>query len=364
MRASNFRKTDTRLSADIDGFELFFDFPAEFAPAVPGDVFLCAALLVAMKAGQPLTIDAPCSPALLANCRGELQEIFCSWYPDLRRIEVHAEEARPAAGRHGVGSFFSGGVDGSYTFLRHREEITHLVSVQGIDVQVDGDALWGRIIDANQAFADAHGKALVNVRSNIRRFCHPRGVGWSVLNGAGLAAIAHALGLARFYIAASHTYAELFPWGSHPLTDHAWGSNSVQLIHDGAARRSEKLRLIGTSPEALNMLRVCWQDAGYNCGQCDKCIRTRTTLRLLGLSTPTLQPLADPKELSKLKIWEESEESFVADNLQLAEQVGDQPIAQRLRSALRSYRMRRSLGSFDRDVLGGLVHRVKSVFRR
>jgi hypothetical protein len=264
----------------------------------------------------------------------------------------------------GGGSFFSGGADGSYTLLRHRDEITHLISVQGIDVQVDNDAHWARVIQANRELASAFNKTLVPVRTNIRRWCIPRGVPWYVQNGSGLASIAHALGFSRCYIAASHTYAELFPWGSHPLTDALWSSDSVAIAHDGSARRSDKIRAISENEASLRLLRVCWHEKGYNCGHCEKCIRTRTTLRLLGLSTPSLPPLEDASEISRLKAWDESEESFFADNLELAKSVGDKPVTKAVRKLLRDYKTRQALAELDRQWTGGMIHRLKSKVAR
>jgi hypothetical protein len=364
MHVSGITVRPGRVSASIDGFELWLEFPAEFGPLVPGDVFLSAALLVAMKSGSTLTIDAPCSASLLENAREMLQDIFSAWYPGLCRIDVVAEAIPDQEPRDGVGSFFSGGVDGSYTFLRRRDEITHLISVQGIDVQVDNDELWSRVIAANAGFAERFGKTLVNVRTNIRRFCHPRGVSWLVLNGAGLAAIAHALGIGRYYVAASHTYTQLYPLGSHPLSDRLWGSDAISLIHDGLVSRPEKIKALSTCPEALRLLRVCWQDAGYNCNRCEKCLRTRIALRLLGLSTPTLEPLVDPREISTIKLWDDADIAFYGENLELAESVGDKPIAAALRRCLRGRGSRLALAELDRNVLGGAIQRLKSLVRR
>jgi hypothetical protein len=348
------------LSADIDGFRLFYQVPAEFVPATVGDVFLSAALLVAMRVGESLEVEAPCSRRLIDAASGPLQDVFTAWYPELSRVEVRADRADLPPPKLGVASFFSGGVDGSYTFLRHRAEITHLVSVQGIDVQVDNDELWAQIADSNRAFAEALGVTMVIARTNIRRFAKPRGVGWSMLNGAGLASIAHVLGLPRCYVGATHTYGELFPWGSHPLSDGWWSGDTVEIVHDGPCSRAEKVRFIAREPRILERLRVCWHDRGYNCGVCEKCVRTRVTLRLLGLSTPTLPPLEDVQEVRRHKVWNESEESFFDDNLRLAEQVGDREMTRVLRSALRSYRIRKALGALDENVLGGVLRRLKS----
>jgi hypothetical protein len=46
----------------------------------------------------------------------------------------------------------------------------------------------------------------------------------------------------------------------------------------------EKSRLLAQFPEVLSRLRVCWANLGdYNCGHCEKCIRTMLGLKALGI---------------------------------------------------------------------------------
>jgi hypothetical protein len=105
-------------------------------------------------------------------------------------------------------------------------------------------------------------------------------------HGAALAAIALALapnhGLV--YIASTYSYADLHPWGSHPLLDPLWSTEAVQIVHDGGETRVDKLRLLVQYPDVLARVRVCWENLGnYNCGLCEKCVRTMLGLRALGV---------------------------------------------------------------------------------
>ena len=57
------------------------------------------------------------------------------------------------------------------------------------------------------------------------------------------------------------------------------------MIHDASdVTRSEKIASISRNPIAMRTLRVCWENrnGAYNCGQCEKCLRTLVALRLAG----------------------------------------------------------------------------------
>jgi hypothetical protein len=129
------RTGDTvEVSAEIDGFRLWYRVPAAFPVSEAADPFAAAALLPAMlegrglEAGPGLTL----SPRLIDNWR-TLQEIYHRWNPVFKIVPIRAAErpAEPLA--RGVLSFFSGGVDSTYTFLKRREELTHLAFIQGFD---------------------------------------------------------------------------------------------------------------------------------------------------------------------------------------------------------------------------------------
>ncbi|HVV95740.1 MAG TPA: hypothetical protein VHC92_01225 [Rhodanobacteraceae bacterium] len=366
MRVSAIERKDlddaVELSAVIDGFRLWYRFPAGYPVSLRGDAFLAAALQPAMRAGETLVIDgAPVSPRLLAGI-DRFQDIHHCWDPAFRKIAIEADVEPDRDAIPEVGSFFSGGVDGCYTFLKHADEIKHLVFIKGVDIQVDNDSLFGEALTVNRRFAAAYGKSLLSVETNIRNFCHPRGTVWTIYTGAGLASVGLALRLARFYIASSHTYAELHPLGSHPLTDHLWSTEATEFIHDGAeARRCDKLRRLAESAPALKGLRVCWQDAGFNCGRCEKCLRTMIALHLLGRSTPALPPLDSLDGVRGMRIESDDELPHFEDNYRLAKEVGNRELAAVLGRQVRNYRVRRLIVDLDRELTGG---RLKRGFRK
>jgi hypothetical protein len=138
MRIENFdikEQGDTvEVSADVDSFRLWFRVPQSYQVARTGDTFLAAALLPAMLRGENIEIDPlmPVSPKLLKNVQ-LLQEIHHCWNPVFKIVSVSARTSPSAPLNGGVMSFFSGGVDSMYTFLKHTKEISHVIFMQGMD---------------------------------------------------------------------------------------------------------------------------------------------------------------------------------------------------------------------------------------
>lgn len=359
----------TELSASMDGYRLWYRFPSQFSTASPGNTFLVAAILPAMVRGETLEIDPafPVCPRLLANLN-VIQDIFIAWGATLRvpfkRVKVVASEEIQPSESNEIGSFFSGGVDGTFTLLRHMEEVTSMVFVKGIDMQLTNDNLFNEVWEANSDFARTIGKPLVPVASNVRFFAREHGCVWPTYFGVGLASIAYALGLSKVFIASGVYYDDLAPHGSHPLTDPLLSSSTMQVVHDGAdTQRIEKLRRIAEFPPAMKILRVCWQDKTFNCGKCEKCLRTRVQLRVLGIEAPTFAPLTDLSDVRKLDLWDDIEMAFLRESLALTIKGNDVPLQKALRTCTRRNEMRRFLGQTDELVLGGALRRMKKWVR-
>jgi hypothetical protein len=154
-------------------------------------------------------------------------------------------------------------------------------------------------------------------------------------------------------IASSYAYAQLHPWGSHPLLDPLWSTEAVEFTHDGCeAMRSEKVKAIARSGLALSTLRVCWanEQGEYNCGRCEKCLRTMLALHVAGVlerCTTFRRPLT-AGALRRMTLGESSE-LFLRDIVsELDGSAGDRKLGRAVESALRRRRWRSSAGRFVR----------------
>jgi len=310
-----------------------------------GNVLLAATLVPAMGVGRPLRIPAPLSEKMLQGMTS-IQEVLQCWYAGYESIPIEAESRPdpPDSRPRGVGCFFSAGVDSFYTLLQHQQEIDTLIHIHGFDIRLEDRALREKVTASIRQAARDLGKDLIEVETNLRAFSD-RYACWPTHQfGAALASVAHLLAprLRKVYLPASLSYLELDPCGSHPLLDPHWSSENLEIELDGAeATRLEKVGRIAESETALNWLRVCWQntDGAYNCGQCEKCLRTMIELELQGaLQRCRTFDRLDPRLVARIDVTNKYQKIFVLENLKVAEAQAKNP---ELIHALRQARDRR-----------------------
>jgi hypothetical protein len=171
------------------------------------------------------------------------------------------------------------------------------------------------------------------------------------------------LGFGRVYIPSTHTYRELGPWGSHPLTDRLWSNGCTELVHDGAGnRRTEKIERIARDQRLIDNLIVCWMEPNRNCGFCGKCLRTMTAFRLLDITSPVVPKLSSVALLKDIRPQDATDVGFLFENLELAIHKGDKEIADALTTAIRRYECHRDfargVAAVDRMLLRGTLRRI------
>jgi len=389
IRISNIRvsaQTYASVSATVRGLpfvredqRLWFRFPIESLDKISdgGEAFLAALLPVAMSLGKHLDVDAPVSKQFLDGCR-RIMALYHAWDRRLQRIRLQAPTiARRYDSANSVGCFFTAGVDSFYSVLKNLEQetdgnrISHLIFIQGYpNCPLGSDHLFARLYENMEACALALHRRLLVIATNLKQFTPPAAAGWDWYAGAHLAAPALCLTpqFRQVIIPSGDTYWSLSPWGSHPLIDPMWSTESLGFIHDGCeASRSQKLeRYIGQSNLALTHLRVCdYDQTGLrNCGTCEKCVRTLIGLRVLGLKPSHL--FAELLDLTRLRALDGGNKVigyYLRDNLELLERHGSDPeLGKAIEHALRpnpfrwASRQFRFVGQeFDRRFLKGRI---------
>ena len=273
--------------------EYWFDVPETLAPSLSatGNPWLLCLIPLAATLGETLRIPLPVDRRLARNVR-ELMAIWKFWYPKLHIVDVELElaDGPPAASGDRVASFFSAGVDSFFSLLRSTEPgaiaVDDLITVQGFDIGLPNTAAHGRRRARMVHIAERMGKTAWDVATNLR-YTRLRSADWGRhWHGCGLASVALALE-GRFrsvLIASTHSYPNLVPWGSHPLTDPHFSTSRTDFVHDGATHtRFSKIEYLARHEIALSHLHVCFRHSSEaNCGNCEKCVRTMTALEILG----------------------------------------------------------------------------------
>jgi len=278
--------------ANHETVELFFEFPVAYKTFinVTADPFLPLLLIPAMYSGEDLEIQHDISTKLITSIE-IIQDIFSSWYPEsFRKVKVWGYKTIERTLSSGYsGQFFSLGVDSFYTLLKNRDkDLRYLVYMQGLELPLSRythNQEYG-VVENIKNVCEHYELELITGQTNFRDHFQ---LDWpKFYHGAGLASVALALsgGIARMYIASSHSYDAHIPVGSSFMLDHYWSTEQTEIVHDGAEKgRGFKLaEVVAHDPYALNNLRVCTENDGgdYNCCHCRKCVMTMAALDIIG----------------------------------------------------------------------------------
>lgn len=229
----------------------------------------------------------------------EAMHIYKAYFPDyvdIVPLEVVATNTSASRSPR-IASFYSGGVDSLFNIsetihLNHTHKtpnVTDLWLVRGMDISLKNEELWNKV--KTQLWRPEYLPSelkIVDVWTNARDL-HGKIVGWEQMGfGPILGGISKCFSseVGQVLIGSYAKYADVGPHSSSPLVDPMWSCDQQTIRHFSCrAGRSEKvLSVCENIPELLNLLRVCWKNEGnsYNCGKCEKCLRTQMQLEIYG----------------------------------------------------------------------------------
>jgi hypothetical protein len=286
-------------------FDVWWRVPDVASLPVPPvlDSFVSGHLLWAAMLGQDLVVHGPVSRGGMYNM-GQLLEIRRLLSPERypRKIEVTPDEivevARPAGEAPQAIAAFSGGLDSSFTAVRHARQLAGeasyrlagLVMVHGFDASLGRPDLFDAMRRRSEPLARFLDLPLYTVITNSKEqggvMAWPQsaipltGAALALFSGhypVGLVSAGAPHGIARFSI-------------SHPAVLDALVSNDFfRVVTDGGGfGRADKIELLAQFPLALRGIKVCWEgdDPSRNCGHCDKCVLTRLNFLAAGIIDP------------------------------------------------------------------------------
>lgn len=366
----------------LDNQKVWFEYPAEYYPCLSetANPWIAAFVTKAMLMGQNLKVNAPASKQLMSNIK-TFQDIYNVWSSDYKHIVVETLQNNEISLRQKyIGVFFSGGVDSFYTVLKNlnsdipsEEMMSHSILIHGFDIPLSNPDFFDVAFNNIQKAADELGLNIITCKTNIKELLCPKWEGWGMCYGQLLVSVAMGIekSLSKIYISSGRSYDFLDPRGSHVLTDPLLSTESLKVVHDGAeATRAQKiLRQVAKSDIALKYLRVCYRNrfGMYNCGVCEKCIRTMVGLEVAGVldKCETFESKLCYSDVANVKIPTDLEKKYVLENIDLAIQRNvDRRLICALRKSLRpwaKFRPRRILRflfmnvlrPLDNNLLGG-----------
>jgi hypothetical protein len=335
----------------LDNFEVWYSYPLNYydCVTVSANPFVAALLMPAMSLGRTLRVEGSISKKMLVGAE-KFMEIMNQWRPEYKPVKIEATSVNETIKNgQGVGMFFSGGVDSFYTLLKNEnaeipasEKLSHLIFIHGYDIRLDDNKLFMMALKGVEAVAKEYNKGVIQVATNVKQLANHL-VDWFMYHGVAMLSIILGLDglLRRVYVPATRNHKDLLPTGSHPLTDPLWSTESMEFIHDGIeANRIEKIQWqVGKSQVALDNLRVCWENrfGKYNCGVCEKCIRTILNLRAAGVleCCSTLPHELSYTDVKNLYLERETLRMFARENLKaLIEKDEDPRLIKALKTAL------------------------------
>jgi hypothetical protein len=289
--------------------DIFFETSSDYAADLNcnPNAFLTVCAIPAMRFGEErIAIDEPICPQLKAGLQTAMHCLI-SWHGEPRKvipIEAPLQMEVPPAPQSRSGCFFSGGVDALTMVYNNRQHYPRqhpssfqdAIIVYGIlkNEKQQADA-YQYMVKEMEFLAKDSEMNLIPVFTNAKTHLgdlDPKVQFWiKEFQGAFLAGVAHCFSnrFTSLSIASSSDIANQIPYGSHPLLDPQYSSCTLQIRHeDFTLSRLKKTRILAGWDAAIQHLRVCntgnsFQDGHHNCGQCEKCMRTKTGLLAAGL---------------------------------------------------------------------------------
>lgn len=218
------------------------------------------------------------------------KDVFRNFYPQFSfSTDIHVKNiVSNEFGNEGAGLLFSGGIDSLTSYIRHKEKRPELISVWGADIPYYEKKFWKKVKMHIVNFANHEKLNIHFIKTNMKDInelllTQKFKVKWwqevsHGLNLLGLCAPLTTEKIGTIYIASSGRGTK----DAVTLVDNNVSWADVKAVHDGyELSRMEKTKYIKKYPECLPYLRVCCSStSNYNCGRCEKCLRTITALVL------------------------------------------------------------------------------------
>lgn len=267
---------DISIYLEISGFEI---------EHVSDDFAVWLMLPIAMKQGKNLHIKGTVDPLVILKAE-KLSYIWAMWVPGLYSpIKVtadHSMQTAPTQSKAAEVILFSGGIDSTHAMIqRGRTGNGNLaVTVHGMDYRAKDDARFQSLITKGLPLIKELAYKGAYVKTNAADYVDPLSYSHGFLLASILFLFSHHF--KKGVIASDCTWEQdmlISPWGSNHVTNEYFCSEHFKLeTAEANFSRIQKISAIAAHPIALNTVSFCknYKSRPENCGQCTKCIRTKT----------------------------------------------------------------------------------------
>ncbi|MFA0284340.1 hypothetical protein AB4504_21955 [Vibrio sp. 10N.222.55.F12] len=198
--------------------------------------------------------------------------------------------------------FYSGGVDSYAALIKNIKSNFNCFSVWGADIEISEEKRWNDFVKHAESDEVVKNVDKIYCKSNLKDFYNRAelnkfryGSWWGrVQHGLGLIALSSPVSMTETYteviFGATHTENIKIPWGSTKVMDESIKWAQIEVNHEGyELERVDKVKLITNyiKQESLDFnIRVCYSEIydKFNCGTCEKCIRTAFNFAMLGIN--------------------------------------------------------------------------------
>lgn len=260
------------------------------------DGFLFGIIFKAMEVYEDLEINFPISKQAYQHASYLIEawhNLLPKKYKKIKLVQKYPYYIFPQThGNDECIAAFSGGVDASFTLIRHQEKdwgdssynIKNVLSVHGFDIPTYKQDEFNALIERVSPIFEQYACRSFEVWTDLRE---KSGQDWEMSFSAQLASCLHLFSehFDTALLASSESYQDMIlPWGSTPATDYLLSGGGMKIVHDGAGySRTEKVERIAQNLAASQYIKVCWKNQSMeNCGQCEKCYRTRLNFMAVG----------------------------------------------------------------------------------
>jgi hypothetical protein len=264
------------------------------------DGFVGSIIHCAMGARQPLHVEG----RVTRTCLRQLDQYQRFWSlvrPDrYSPVTITADEI--VADRGDIRNLpavaaYSGGVDSSFTVVRHKLKLKGMDSipldavliVHGFDVLLSDKSGFAGRLDRLQPVVEELGLRRYVVRTNLKELVLQD---WMDSYAAQLVGCLHMVSHRHSKaLIASDGYAQFpdFNFAGNPISIPLLTTALLKTFYEGAEYgRTDKVALLAKYPTIRRSLKFCWEGphADRNCGKCRGCVLTYMNFRAIGIEEP------------------------------------------------------------------------------